>query len=92
MTESGADAGYRVPRPRSSRFALVGGLLLALSGATWPPAAARASDLVLAEHGMVAADNLVASEVGVEVMRAGGNTADAAVAVGLTLGVVNPFA
>ncbi len=41
---------------------------------------------------VVAADNQLASEAGVEILQAGGNAVDAAIAVGLTLGVVNPFA
>ena len=41
---------------------------------------------------MVAADNELASQAGIQVLQAGGNAVDAAVAVGLTLGVVNPFA
>ncbi|MFT4702796.1 MAG: gamma-glutamyltranspeptidase/glutathione hydrolase [Bradymonadia bacterium] len=47
---------------------------------------------VLAEQAAVAADHPLASQVGVDIMQAGGNAVDAAVAVGLVLGVVNPFA
>ena len=59
-------------------------------GATAAPV--RASDLLVAPNAVVAADNELASRAGVEVLQAGGNAVDAAVAVGLTLGVVNPFA
>jgi gamma-glutamyltranspeptidase/glutathione hydrolase len=55
------------------------------------PAASFAGDIVWT-NGAVAADNPLASEIGVEVLQQGGNAADAAVAVALTLGVVNPFA
>lgn len=44
------------------------------------------------QQGAVAADHPLASEAGLEILRAGGNAADAAVTVALVLGVVNPFA
>ena len=47
---------------------------------------------VTAESGMVVSTDVYASEIGVEVMRAGGNAVDAAIAVSLALAVVNPEA
>lgn len=54
------------------------------------PAASRLPER--APRGMVASGHALASEVGVDVMRRGGNAIDAAVAVGLALAVVWPAA
>ncbi|MEA3181607.1 MAG: gamma-glutamyltranspeptidase / glutathione hydrolase [Gammaproteobacteria bacterium] len=45
-----------------------------------------------ASHAMVASQNELASQVGVQVMKAGGNSVDAAVATGFALAVVHPNA
>jgi gamma-glutamyltranspeptidase/glutathione hydrolase len=47
---------------------------------------------VHARHAMVVSSNELGSKVGVEIMRAGGNAVDAAVATGFALAVVHPAA
>lgn len=46
--------------------------------------------LIMGRHGAVASNHPVATAAGIEVLRAGGTAADAAIATSLTLGVVEP--
>lgn len=45
---------------------------------------------VSAKQGMVVSEHQLASQVGIDILRAGGNAIDAAIAVGYALAVVNP--
>ncbi|HKY85918.1 MAG TPA: gamma-glutamyltransferase, partial [Pseudorhodoplanes sp.] len=51
-----------------------------------------ATQPVLAKHGMVVAQETLAARIGVDVLRAGGNAVDAAVATGFALAVTYPRA
>jgi len=66
---------------------------VAVFGAMFSPARAHGStEPVHAQHGIVVSVHELASRAGVEMMQAGGNAVDAAVATGFALAVVHPAA
>jgi gamma-glutamyltranspeptidase / glutathione hydrolase len=58
----------------------------------YTPPAADAIHSVVAEHGMVVAQEKTAAQIGADVLRRGGNAVDAAVATGFAMAVTYPRA
>src|SRR5215475_764136 len=54
-------------------------------------ASARPRSIVMATHGMVATSQPLAAQIGLEVLRKGGNAVDAAIATNAALGLMEPM-
>ncbi|WP_415909937.1 gamma-glutamyltransferase family protein [Oleiharenicola sp. Vm1] len=76
---------------RLLRRSFVPGLLFLVAALGAAAAVPVRVEPVTAPHGMVVAGHPEAAQAGVEVLKAGGNAIDAAVAVSLALGVAEPY-
>ncbi|HET9441560.1 MAG TPA: gamma-glutamyltransferase, partial [Longimicrobiales bacterium] len=84
----------------AARYAIVALLIMSAgcspgprpAGQTEGPRQGQTSNIVSGQRGMVVSDDSLASEVGVDILQAGGNAADAIVATALALAVTYPEA
>jgi gamma-glutamyltranspeptidase/glutathione hydrolase len=80
------------PRSAGTPFTRILSVILIFLLTTIPLTAGGSKGPVKARNGMVVTSHRIASEVGVEILRKGGNAVDAAIAVGFALAVTLPAA
>lgn len=77
---------------RASRPIITAFFLFSLLFVSVPPLSGATREPVRGKHAMVASQHELASNIGLQVMKKGGNAVDAAIAVGVALAVVYPEA
>jgi len=77
--------------PWSVRLRLIAAAVAGFAPTAWGQHDAPGAWMGRYEHACVAADHTLASEAGAEILRAGGNAVDAAVATSFALSVVRPY-
>jgi gamma-glutamyltranspeptidase / glutathione hydrolase len=72
-------------------FVLLGAIIAVAAAQQFSSVAEQGRSMIVTKFGIVAAPQFLASQAGAEVLRAGGNAVDAAVAANAVMGVTEPY-